>query len=66
MVVRMHDPQIAAIDKWIADTGLSRPEAIRQLVDWALETARQAAAPPPIDPPPINIVRRARANELLR
>ena len=35
-VVRMHEPQLKAIDGWIRDTGISRPEAIRQLVDWAL------------------------------
>jgi hypothetical protein len=68
MVVRMHDPQLAAIDSWIGDAGLSRPEAIRQLVDWALEHAKRAAAAVsiPEDPPAMTVVRRARANELLR
>jgi hypothetical protein len=37
MVVRMHKPQLKAIDRWIGDSGVSRPAAIRQLVDWALE-----------------------------
>jgi hypothetical protein len=44
MVVRMHEPQIAALDEWIADTGLSRPEAIRQLVNWGLENAKAKVA----------------------
>jgi hypothetical protein len=43
MVVRMHDRQISAIDAWIAaqDEDLSRPEAIRRLVDAALERAKK-------------------------
>jgi hypothetical protein len=41
MMVRMHDPQIAAIDAWIKDSDISRPEAIRQLVTWALEQAKK-------------------------
>ena len=34
----MHDQQIAAIDAWIAlqDTEISRPEAIRRLVELGL------------------------------
>ena len=36
MMVRMHKPQLKAIDTWIADSGLSRPEAVRQLVNFAL------------------------------
>jgi hypothetical protein len=36
MMVRMHTAQLQAIDRWIRDTGISRPEAIRQLVNWAL------------------------------
>lgn len=36
MVVRMHDDQIKALDKWIDGSGISRPEAIRQLVTFAL------------------------------
>jgi hypothetical protein len=35
-IVRMHAPQLAAIDSWIGNSGLSRPEAVRQLVDFAL------------------------------
>jgi hypothetical protein len=46
MVVRMHDPQIEAIDLWIGDNGLSRPEAIRQLVKWALEHVKKPVAIP--------------------
>jgi hypothetical protein len=40
MVVRMHDRQISAIDGWIAmqDEEVSRPEAIRRLVDVAIES----------------------------
>jgi len=36
MLVRMHEPQLKAIDEWIGKSGLSRPEAVRQLVNWAL------------------------------
>jgi hypothetical protein len=38
-VVRMHGQQIAAIDAWIAMQGLeiSRPEAIRRLVELGLK-----------------------------
>jgi hypothetical protein len=36
MMVRMHWPQIHALDAWIGKTRISRPEAIRQLVTWAL------------------------------
>ncbi len=38
-VVRMHDQQIASIDAWIAiqDTEISRPEAIRRLVELGLK-----------------------------
>lgn len=37
-VVRMHDQQIAAIEAWIAmqDHEISRPEAIRRLVEIGL------------------------------
>jgi hypothetical protein len=37
-VVRMHDQQIAAIDAWIAmhDAEISRPEAIRRLIELGL------------------------------
>lgn len=33
--VRMHKPQLDAIDSW-RSASISRPEAIRQLVAWAL------------------------------
>jgi hypothetical protein len=38
VMVRMHDRQLAAIDGWIAAQGedVSRPEAIRRLVDLGL------------------------------
>jgi hypothetical protein len=38
MVVRMHDPQLMAIDRWIKAQGedISRPEAIRRLVELGL------------------------------
>jgi Arc/MetJ-type ribon-helix-helix transcriptional regulator len=43
MVVRMHNRQISAIDSWIAMQGedVSRPEAIRRLVDLALESGKK-------------------------
>lgn len=41
VMVRMHAPQINALDNWIRDTGISRPEAVRQLISWALERARR-------------------------
>jgi len=44
MVVRMHDPQIKEIDDWIGDSEISRPEAIRQLVSWALDQTKKTAA----------------------
>ncbi len=42
-VVRMHDQQIATIDSWIAmqDDGLSRPEAIRRLVEIGLKAKQR-------------------------
>ena len=39
-VVRMHDQQIASIDAWISmqmDEEISRPEAIRRLVELGLK-----------------------------
>jgi hypothetical protein len=38
-VVRMHDRQVAAIDAWIAkeNVEISRPEAIRRLVEIGLK-----------------------------
>lgn len=47
-MVRMHTMQLKALDQWIRDAGISRPEAIRQLVDWALQHTKK---PPPTDPP---------------
>jgi hypothetical protein len=45
LIVRMHEPAIAEIDAWIAsqsDAALSRPEAIRQLVQRGLDASKQA------------------------
>jgi hypothetical protein len=41
-VVRMHDLQIASIDAWIAMHGeaVSRPEAIRRLVELGLKAKK--------------------------
>jgi hypothetical protein len=41
-VVRMHDEQLAAIDAWIADHDekISRPEAIRRLVEIGLKAKK--------------------------
>lgn len=57
----MHAPQIAAIDRWIGANDISRPEAIRQLVEWALSQTRVVIEVP--DDPPVTVVRRARENE---
>ena len=40
IIVRMHDQQIATLDAWIAALGedVSRPEAIRRLVEVGLRT----------------------------
>jgi hypothetical protein len=42
MVVRMHDEQLEAIDAWIAEHGdkISRPEAIRRLVEIGLKAKK--------------------------
>ena len=56
----MHDPQLAAVDNWIGDAGLSRPEAIRQLVNWALEHTKKPVA----DPPAMTMVRRVKHGEM--
>ena len=66
MVVRMHDPQLTAIDSWIGDAEISRPEAIRQLVDWALEHTKKPAvtAAVPEDPPAMTMVRRVKHGEM--
>ena len=41
-IVRMHDQQIASIDAWIAmqDGEMSRPEAIRRLVELGLKVKK--------------------------
>ena len=45
-IVRMYDQQIAAIDAWIATVGMviSRPEAIRRLVEMALASKKKPPA----------------------
>jgi hypothetical protein len=42
LVVRMHDPEIKALDDWINKSNISRPEAIRQLVKWALNVQQSS------------------------
>ena len=61
-MVRWQPDKLAAIDGWISDTPISRPEAIRQLVSWALENVGKKE---PVEQP-LNIVRRARENEAQR
>jgi hypothetical protein len=41
-VVRMHDQQVATIDAWIAmhEVEISRPEAIRRLVEIGLKAKK--------------------------
>jgi hypothetical protein len=42
-MVKMHDPHLGAIDEWIAkqkQPGLTRPEAIRRLVDLGLKKGK--------------------------
>ena len=62
MVVRMHKPQIKAIDGWIGDSDITRPEAIRQLVTWALAHTK------PKEPTevPVNVMQKNRDRELRR
>jgi hypothetical protein len=47
MVVRMHTPQLKAIDAWIEenDQSLSRPEAIRRLVTEGLARQKPVRLP---------------------
>lgn len=47
IAVRMDDEPLALVDAWIAsqnERGLSRPEAIRRLVNFALSTGRPVRA----------------------
>ncbi len=48
-MVRLHRPQIAALESWIARQAdkPSRPEAIRRLVEQALEQTPRTRATPP-------------------
>ena len=43
VLIRMHDPQLAALDDWIAsqDEEVSRPEAARRLIAMGLESAKK-------------------------
>jgi len=46
ILVRLHRPAMAALDRWIKSQGEprpSRPEAIRRLVEWGLAGAQPAA-----------------------
>jgi hypothetical protein len=43
ILVKMHDPHLGAIDAWIGkqkEPGLTRPEAIRRLVELGLKKAK--------------------------
>jgi hypothetical protein len=43
VVVRMHPPQLQALDAWIAEQGppfATRPEAVRRLIELGLKTKR--------------------------
>lgn len=42
ILVKMHEPQLVAIDKWIArqDEATTRPEAIRRLVEIGLKVKK--------------------------
>ena len=62
MMVRMHKPMIRELDSWIGEAGITRPEAIRQLVRWALDNTKPQEEP--AEEPPLHIVKRARENEL--
>jgi hypothetical protein len=55
LMVRMHTPQLQELDRWKRNAGISRPEAVRQLVSWALPHATK----PPVEPA-IYTIRRAR------
>jgi hypothetical protein len=44
IVVRMQPSEIIRLDRWIGDAKISRPEALRQLMEWALDAADDAAA----------------------
>jgi hypothetical protein len=59
VVVRMHPPQLAALDGWIAQQQPpfpTRPEAVRRLVELGM-TVRKKSKPPPVE-------RATRAKEL--
>jgi hypothetical protein len=45
VLLRMHDPQLAALDAWIAaqDEPISRPEGARRLIEMALEGSAKKA-----------------------
>lgn len=66
MVVRMHKPQLKDLDAWIGNSGISRPEAIRQLVNWALGKITKKPEQPSASDPPMTLLRRARIDEMRR
>jgi hypothetical protein len=43
VLLRMHDPLLAAVDGWIAaqDGPISRPEGARRLIEMGLESAKK-------------------------
>ena len=43
VLLRMHDPLLAAVDAWIAaqDVPISRPEGARRLIEMGLESAKK-------------------------
>lgn len=55
-MVRMHRPLIKALDVWRKEAEITRPEATRQLVMWALAQTDV----------PVELVRDAREAEELR
>jgi hypothetical protein len=64
IVTRMQPDQLLRLDAWIAeqDGELSRPEAVRRLVDKALDApARQAPKPIPPKAKPLKTARVKRA-----
>jgi len=55
-MVRMHNPLLREIDGWVGKSGISRPEAIRQLVTWALQHTKPTV-------PTNSIVKRTQGDE---
>jgi hypothetical protein len=57
-MVRMQPRQLKALDRWIGKTDISRPEAVRQLVDWAMAQIKKLESP--MEAPPPRRVERAK------